>query len=232
MELNEIKLSQSIAAAQRASKYSDRDVYVNCLGDLEIRNAKGTLTEDDISSDLCLNLFALIITNAKCPLKANRLAEELWPEDVIDNPYRTVSNIAYRLRRILSIIGLEDLIVGRHARPFSKRLYCGRCGSLCRSKKTNDVWYWVCRRHEEENAQCDIPPVPEDAITAAFLAMYETIDPREYESYRMRRVFQKEEPRSELDARLIAMNVSAVLVDSNGKVKIRLKNDQIIERGE
>lgn len=62
--------------------------------------------------------------------------------------------------------------------------------------------------------------------------MYETIDPREYESYRMRRVFQKEEPRSELDARLIAMNVSAVLVDSNGKVKIRLKNDQIIERGE
>ena len=114
MELNEIKLSQSIAAAQRASKYSDRDVYVNCLGDLEIRNAKGTLTEEDISSDLCLNLFALIITNAKCPLKANRLAEELWPEDVIDNPYRTVSNIAYRLRRILSIIGLEDLIVGCH----------------------------------------------------------------------------------------------------------------------
>ena len=114
VELNEIKLSQSIAAAQRASKYSDRDVYVNCLGDLEIRNAKGTLTEEDISSDLCLNLFALIITNAKCPLKAKRLAEELWPEDVIDNPYRTVSNIAYRLRRILSIIGLEDLIVGRH----------------------------------------------------------------------------------------------------------------------
>ena len=31
---------------------------------------------------------------------------------------------------------------------------------------------------------------------------------------------------------LIAMNISAVLVDSNGKVKIRLKNDQIMERGE
>ncbi len=114
VELNEIKLSQSIAAAQRASKYSDHDVYVNCLGDLEIRNAKGTLTEEDISSDLCLNLFALIITNTKRPLKADRLAAELWPGDVIDNPYRSVSNIAYRLRRILSIIGLEDLIVGRH----------------------------------------------------------------------------------------------------------------------
>lgn len=58
------------------------------------------------------------------------------------------------------------------ARPFSKKLYCGRCGSLCRSKKTNDVWYWVCRRHEEDNAQCDMPPVPEDAITAAFPRLY------------------------------------------------------------
>lgn len=114
VELNEIKLSQSIAAAQRASKYSDHDVYVNCLGDLEIRNAKGTLTEEDISSDLCLNLFALIITNMKRALKIERLADALWPGDVMDNPYRSVSNIAYRLRRILSIIDLEDLIVGRH----------------------------------------------------------------------------------------------------------------------
>ena len=32
----------------------------------------------------------------------------------MDNPYRSVSNIAYRLRRILSIIDLEDLVVGRH----------------------------------------------------------------------------------------------------------------------
>ena len=62
--------------------------------------------------------------------------------------------------------------------------------------------------------------------------MYADIDPREYETQRMRGAFQKEEPRSELDANLIAMNISAVLVDSNGKVKIRLKNDQIMERGE
>ena len=93
VELNEIKLSQSIAAAQRASKYSEHDVYVNCLGDLEIRNAKGTLTEEDISSDICMNLFALIIMNTKCPLKADRLSAELWPGDVIDNPYRVVSNM-------------------------------------------------------------------------------------------------------------------------------------------
>ena len=64
------------------------------------------------------------------------------------------------------------------------------------------------------------------------VAMYEAMDPREYETQRMRRIFQKEEPRSELDAKLIAANISAVMVDSNGNVKIRLKNDQTIERGE
>lgn len=64
------------------------------------------------------------------------------------------------------------------------------------------------------------------------VVMYEIIDPREYETYRMQRLFRMERPRAELDAHLIAMNVSAVLVDSNGRVRIKLKNDQIIERGE
>lgn len=71
-----------------------------------------------------------------------------------------------------------------------------------------------------------------DVLQEIAAAMYEAIDSREYETYRMRRVFQEEEPRSELDANLIARNISAVLVDSNGNVRIRLKNDQIIERGE
>ena len=62
--------------------------------------------------------------------------------------------------------------------------------------------------------------------------MYADIDPREYETQRLRRLFQKEVPRSELDANLLAMSISDVLVDGNGNVKIKLKNDQIVERGE
>ena len=62
--------------------------------------------------------------------------------------------------------------------------------------------------------------------------MYADIDPREYETQWLRRLFQKEVPGSELDANLIAMSISAVLMDGNGNVKIRLKNDQIVERGE
>ena len=63
------------------------------------------------------------------------------------------------------------------------------------------------------------------------VAMYEVVDPREYETYRMRELFRREKPRTELDAMLIGMNVSAVMVDSRGNVKIKLKNEQVIGRG-
>ena len=63
-------------------------------------------------------------------------------------------------------------------------------------------------------------------------AMYECIDPIEYETHRMRRLFHKESPREELDALLIGMTIAAVVADSNGEVRIQLKNDQIIGRGE
>jgi hypothetical protein len=79
-------------------------------------------------------------------------------------------------------------------------------------------------------------PVDEDRTREKLMeiavVMYEVVDPREYETYRMKRVFRAEIPRKELDASLIAMNISAVLVDSDGNVQIKLKNEQVIERGE
>ena len=64
------------------------------------------------------------------------------------------------------------------------------------------------------------------------VAMYEAIDPREYETQRLKRIFGGEQTRTELDANLLDQCVSAVTIDSMGKVRIRLKNDQIIERRE
>ena len=63
-------------------------------------------------------------------------------------------------------------------------------------------------------------------------AMYEAIDPGEYESDRLRSIFRNEKPRDTLDAKLIGNTISAVLVDSHGRVRIRLKNRQVIGRGE
>ena len=88
----------------------------------------------------------------------------------------------------------------------------------------------------ELNAMMEKLPVDEkqarEKLIEVTVAMYEAIDPREYETHRMKKVFGNEQQRSELDAHLISQNVSVVMVDSMGKVRIRLKNDQIIERRE
>lgn len=64
------------------------------------------------------------------------------------------------------------------------------------------------------------------------VAMYEAIDSREYETRRLQIIFEREQPRTDLHADLIEQTISAVTIDSLGKVKIKLKNDQIIERRE
>ena len=64
------------------------------------------------------------------------------------------------------------------------------------------------------------------------VAMYEAIDPREYETHRLKRIFGQEQRRTELDCNLLDQCVAAVAMNSMGKVKVRLKNDQILERRE
>ena len=88
----------------------------------------------------------------------------------------------------------------------------------------------------ELNDMMDNLPVDETQarkkLVEVTVAMYETIDPREYETHRMKKVFGNEQRRSELDAYLISQNVSAVMVESTGKVRVKLKNNQILERRE
>ena len=62
-------------------------------------------------------------------------------------------------------------------------------------------------------------------------AMYEAIDFREYETYRLKRIFGQEQRRTELDSILLEQCVTAVTMNSMGKVSIKLRNDQLIERG-
>ena len=77
-------------------------------------------------------------------------------------------------------------------------------------------------------------PVDESAtrkkIMEVAVAMYGEIDPREYETYRLKRVFQEAQPQPELDADLIAASISTVYIESSGNIKIKLRNEQIIER--
>ena len=67
-------------------------------------------------------------------------------------------------------------------------------------------------------------------LMEATIAMYEAIEPGEYETHRLRQVFSREQARTELDADLLDQSIISVTVNSVGKVSIKLKNNQIIER--
>lgn len=103
------------------------------------------------------------------------------------------------------------------------------------SRKSNQLTN-VASQKEELEEMLEQLPVDEDQskrkLQEVAVAMYEAIDPGEYESYRLRSIFGNEMPRDTLDARLIGQTISAVLVDGNGRVRIKLKNGQVIERGE
>ena len=115
-ELNEIKMQKSVYAAERrASRYNDNEVYVNTFGKLEITNNKGTITDDDIGSDQCCALLSFMLLNYKRRYPIDNLYDVIRPYDVKSdsNPYYVVKNVVYRTRRTLSIISLDELIIGR-----------------------------------------------------------------------------------------------------------------------
>ena len=114
VELNEIKQQQSLLAATKASKYNPEDIHINFFGGMEIINSKGTLTGEDIKADQCYLLLAYLILNHKKNSTVDTLAEIICPYDELDSPYKVVNNIVYRLRRTLSVIGLDKLVIGKN----------------------------------------------------------------------------------------------------------------------
>lgn len=76
-----------------------------------------------------------------------------------------------------------------------------------------------------------LPVDEEKAMKACFdlaSARYADIGSEEYETQRLRHLFQELEPMDKLDAELIRQSIQSITVDGNGAVKIILKNKQII----
>ena len=56
--------------------------------------------------------------------------------------------------------------------PLSKKIYCGKCGSLFKRRFKNKKSYWICREHYYNAENCQIKQIPEQVFYTAFTAMY------------------------------------------------------------
>ena len=56
--------------------------------------------------------------------------------------------------------------------PFSRKITCVHCGTICRRKNCGNSIQWVCRRHDKSPAICPTMPIPEKQIEQAFLRLY------------------------------------------------------------
>lgn len=114
LELNEVKLQQSLDAASRASRHNSDNIYINCFGGLEIIGPNGKLTGDDIKTDQGFLLLAYLILNRRRTSSVDELSHVIRHFGDSDAPYKVLSNIVYRIRRPLAIIGLDKLIIGKN----------------------------------------------------------------------------------------------------------------------
>ena len=61
-------------------------------------------------------------------------------------------------------------------------------------------------------------------------ARFEELGSGDCETHRLRRAFERRTPTTELDAALLRETVAAILADADGKVSLKLKNEQTIGR--
>lgn len=115
LELNEIKQQQTLMkVSKRVSQQPAEDVHINMFGRFEVISARGILNDDDFNTEQGCNLLAYMVLNRKMGYSARMLCEALWPELDSDDPYNAVKSVVYRLRTLLSYIGLRDLVVASH----------------------------------------------------------------------------------------------------------------------
>lgn len=114
-ELNEITLRETVETYRRNMPgRAANDVSVNCLGRLEIITPKGTLCEEDFSSDLICAFFAYLVITKRKIASSREITSALWGDSTQGDPYLQMKNAATRLRTVLKRIDMDSLVIPYH----------------------------------------------------------------------------------------------------------------------
>lgn len=112
LELSEIRRRAAIRIAQHQAVPSvPVTLQINLLGCFEIISPNGSLRDEDFSNEAGYNLLTYLILNRKKSYSIRAIAEAIWDDSEISDPYTAVKNVVYKLRNTLDYIGLRDLVV-------------------------------------------------------------------------------------------------------------------------
>ncbi len=121
-------LSQLIANCMyaerlRASITSARSLYagfshipesmirIHLFGGLRVSTNAGEQQDSGAFSSQCGTFFVYLMSNRHRIVPARELAEVLWPDELIDNPYAMIKNVAFRTRKMFENICDKPMIV-------------------------------------------------------------------------------------------------------------------------
>lgn len=113
MELNEILL-QEWRERRYASIKQPTIIQANLFGKLEIISATDVLKDDSFTNESGYVLLTFLLLNRKREHPLRLLTDVIWESTDMGNPYNSIKNVVYRLRKTLACIGLRDLIQASH----------------------------------------------------------------------------------------------------------------------
>lgn len=113
-EIRALRMMQLISAAKHSSpELTDDDVVIKLFGGFEINTNIGSVDFTDLSSVQCGRFLLYLLKNRNRTIPIREIAEVLWPDQLIDNPYNMVKGVAFRVRKILDSICVHKLVVAK-----------------------------------------------------------------------------------------------------------------------
>ncbi len=101
----------SAANLSRAlSQAPENQLQVYLLGGLAIRTGLGIQQEENLSAVQCWTFFIYLLCNRHRVVPVYELAEIIWPDSVIDDPYSLIKNLAFRTRKLFDSISPVPVI--------------------------------------------------------------------------------------------------------------------------
>ncbi len=101
----------------------ENQIYIHMLGGLTVSTSLGIQQDESFLSTLCGTFFIYLLSNRRRIVPVHELAEILWPDQLIDNPYNMIKNVAFRTKKMFEgICSLPIIVAGGGTYSINKEL--------------------------------------------------------------------------------------------------------------